>query len=348
MSQLRAETARLLAVFEATGAVRVEADILQPAAVLLDLYGEDIRARAYVTSDPLRGEQMLRPDFTVPVVQRHMAVSAEPARYTYAGPVFRYQDSATGRAAQSEQVGYEVFDRSAPAGIEAEVFGLFHRILAPLGLTASTGDVGLLRAAIDGLTTSGARKAALRRHIWRPLRFQSLLARFSQPMAQKVLGAGGQHIGLRTAQDVHERLAKLQDEATAPPIPAAEIEALTDLLAIRGKLPNALKLLQALTRRLPSIGPAVAHMAVRIKALDAAGVDVAQIGFEVAYGLTAMEYYDGFVFGFYAAKVGWPAIASGGRYDALTRVLGQGRAVPAVGGIIRPEYSLRAATGSAL
>ncbi|MGB2497090.1 MAG: ATP phosphoribosyltransferase regulatory subunit, partial [Planktomarina sp.] len=48
MSQLRAETARLLAAFEANGAVRVEADILQPADVLLDLYGEDIRARAYV------------------------------------------------------------------------------------------------------------------------------------------------------------------------------------------------------------------------------------------------------------------------------------------------------------
>ena len=49
MSHLRAESARLLAVFEATGAVRVEEDILQQADVLLDLYGEDIRARAYVT-----------------------------------------------------------------------------------------------------------------------------------------------------------------------------------------------------------------------------------------------------------------------------------------------------------
>jgi len=86
-------------------------------------------------------------------------------------------------------------------------------------------------------------------------------------------------------------------------------------------------------------------VATRINACDAAGVDVAHIGFEAAYGLTAMEYYDGFVFGFYAAERGWPAIASGGRYDALTRVLGQGRAVPAVGGIIRPEYSLRAAMG---
>ncbi|MEM1067242.1 MAG: ATP phosphoribosyltransferase regulatory subunit, partial [Pseudomonadota bacterium] len=59
--------ARLLAAFEAAGAARVETDILQPADVLLDLYGEDVRGRAFVTQDPSRGEMMLRPDFTVPV-----------------------------------------------------------------------------------------------------------------------------------------------------------------------------------------------------------------------------------------------------------------------------------------
>ena len=31
-----------------------------------------------------------------------------------------------------------------------------------------------------------------------------------------------------------------------------------------------------------------------------------------------------------------PPVASGGRYDALTAQLGAGRAIPAVGGIIRP------------
>ncbi len=42
----RVEAARLVAAFRAAGAVEVEADILQPAEVLLDLYGEDIaRAR---------------------------------------------------------------------------------------------------------------------------------------------------------------------------------------------------------------------------------------------------------------------------------------------------------------
>ena len=47
-------------LFQQAGAATVQAAILQPAETLLDLYGEDIRARAYVTSDPLRGEQMLR------------------------------------------------------------------------------------------------------------------------------------------------------------------------------------------------------------------------------------------------------------------------------------------------
>ena len=77
---IRAEAERLYAAFLAAGAVPVDTDILQPAETLLDLYGEDIRARAYVTHDPLRGEMMLRPDFTVPVVQAHMAHGADPAR----------------------------------------------------------------------------------------------------------------------------------------------------------------------------------------------------------------------------------------------------------------------------
>ena len=71
---IRAEGERLMAGFVAAGAVPVEADILQPAGTLLDLYGEDIRARAYVTDDPVRGEMMLRPDFTVPVVQAQFRV----------------------------------------------------------------------------------------------------------------------------------------------------------------------------------------------------------------------------------------------------------------------------------
>uniref|UniRef100_UPI00399B57B5 ATP phosphoribosyltransferase regulatory subunit n=1 Tax=Roseovarius halophilus (ex Wu et al. 2025) TaxID=3376060 RepID=UPI00399B57B5 len=175
----RAEAARLRGLFEAAGAQPVETAILQPAEVLLDLYGEDIRARAYVTSDALRGEQMLRPDFTVPVVQMHMAQGAEPARYTYAGEVFRRQEDDPDRANEYLQTGFEVFARDAPEAADAEVFALVWDILKPLGLRAATGDIGILLAAVEALHTTERRKAALRRHIWRPRRFRALVDRFA-------------------------------------------------------------------------------------------------------------------------------------------------------------------------
>ena len=72
--------------------------------------------------------------------------------------------------------------------------------------------------------------------------------------------------------------------------------------------------------------------------MDALGIDVDALAFEAEFGRTTLEYYDGFVFGAVArGRPDLPPVASGGRYDALTRVLGGGRSLPAVGGILRPE-----------
>lgn len=142
---------RLLAAFRDAGAVEIAPDILLPAETLLDLYGEDIRARAYVTQDPVRAEMMLRPDFTVPVVQAHMENGAEPARYCYLGEVFRKQDTAqpspdNPRDNEYLQCGFELFSRHP--GADAEVFALFHRLLSPHRLSAETGDMGLVLDAV--------------------------------------------------------------------------------------------------------------------------------------------------------------------------------------------------------
>jgi ATP phosphoribosyltransferase regulatory subunit len=77
-------------------------------------------------------------------------------------------------------------------------------------------------------------------------------------------------------------------------------------------------------------------MEARLDALAQAGIDIGTLAFEASHGRTTLEYYDGFVFSFHAANPDLPPVASGGRYDALTEVLGQGRSIPAVGGIIRP------------
>ncbi|MET4101573.1 ATP phosphoribosyltransferase regulatory subunit [Roseovarius sp. MBR-78] len=347
-----AEALRLRGLFEAAGALPVETAILQPAELLLDLYGEDIRARAYVTSDTLRGEQMLRPDFTVPVVQMHMTHGAEPARYTYAGEVFRRQEEDARRANEYIQVGFEIFARETPEAADAEVFALFCDILRPLGLRAATGDIGILMAAVGGLRTTGARKAALMRHIWRPRRFRALIERYAGrvpvPEARAALlaardpMAGAEPlIGLRGPDEIAARINALREDAAAGPLSGTEVDLLDALLAVRETSDNALEHLRDIAVDLPAILPAVERLARRLDALTARGLDVTQLDFEASYGRTQMEYYDGFVFGFYAERrPDLPPVATGGRYDALTRRLGQGREIPAVGGVIRPGLVL--------
>ncbi len=344
----RATGQRLLAAFRAAGATEVEADILQPAEVLLDLYGEDIRARAFVTQDPLRGEMMLRPDFTVPVVQMHMANGADPARYCYFGEVFRKQEHRGPRAPEYFQVGYEVFARDDAPAADAEVFALFAGLLAPLGLRAAIGDIGILMAAVQGLNTLASRKAALLRHIWRPRRFHALLDRFggkapvpaarADMLARAAAETGAPWIGLRSRAEMQARLAALAEDAAAPPIAAAEVALLDALFDLAAPAPEALARLQDLAREMPAIAASVAGLARRLEAMAARGVDVAALAFEASHGRSTMEYYDGFVFTFRAGDPALPPVASGGRYDALTQVLGRsgGRSIPAVGGVIRP------------
>ncbi|MGL4235022.1 ATP phosphoribosyltransferase regulatory subunit [Tabrizicola sp.] len=353
---IRAEGQRFLQAFLRAGAVPVETDLLQPAETLLDLYGEDIRARAYVTHDPVRGEMMLRPDFTVPVVQAHMAHGAEPARYAYLGEVFRKQDRRSGRASEYMQAGYEVFDRSAPEVADAEVFALFAGLLADLKLRPVTGDIGILMAAVRGLDTSDRRKAALLRHVWRPKRFKSLLDRFAgrapvpaarvQLLERLTVGSpaqlieeAGTFVGLRSADEIAARAEALVADAGTPPIKATEAALLYDLLGLEAPAAAALTHLRGITPMLPAIEPAVDRFAARLEALAMRGADVERLAFEASHGRTSLEYYDGFVFSFHAEAL--PPVASGGRYDALTKVLGAGASIPAVGGVIWPELVAR-------
>lgn len=352
-SEILARAQRLRMTFETAGAQVVEPPLLQSAETLLDLYGEDIRARAYVTSDALRGEQMLRPDFTLPVVEMHMRQGAEPARYTYSGEVFRRQEHDADRANEYVQVGYEVFDRENSAAADAEVFALIAMQMRALPVRAACGDIGILLAAVQGLKTSELRKEALMRHIWRPRRFKALLDRFSGRTAvpehrQKLLSTEGPisasapEIGKRRAADIDDRVEALRADAALAPISENEIAALETLLSVRETIPFAVEQLRDVAVDLPSILPALNQLDARVAALRARGIDVDTLEFEASYGRTSMEYYDGFVFGFYASqRPDLPAIATGGRYDALTRHLGQGGEIPAVGGVIRPDLMLQ-------
>lgn len=349
---LRAQTLAtdLRDAFCAQGAIRVEPAILQSAETLLDLYGEDIRARAYVTADPARGELMLRPDFTVPVALDHMSRGPGQAQYTYAGPVFRRQESDPARASEYLQVGLEAFGDPDPVAADAQVFALFSDLLAPWALTPVTGDIGILSAAVAGLPLRPRQRVALMRHLWRPRRFRDLLDRFAgktppPPGRAALLAADDPFenaapvIGLRSRREIEARLAALRAAAEEPPLDAGYLALIDAILAVRAPLSDAIERLSDIAVDLPALEPAVQRLSARRDALSARGIAADGLRFEASYGRTSMEYYDGFVFGFVTEdRPDLPPLASGGRYDALTERLSAGGApVAAVGGVIRPD-----------
>ncbi|TKA97689.1 ATP phosphoribosyltransferase regulatory subunit, partial [Cereibacter changlensis] len=130
--------------------------------------------------------------------------------------------------------------------------------------------------------------------------------------------------------------AALIEDAEAAPISGAEAGMLDELLTLEDTAAAALDRLRTIAAEMPAIATSVDRFARRLGALEARGMDAATLPFAASHGQSTLEYYDGFVFSFHAANPALPPVATGGRYDALTAVLGQGRSIPAVGGVIRP------------
>ena len=75
-SQPDARAEALVGAYERAGYRRIAPPILQPAEPFLDLSGEDIRKRMYLTADADGRELCLRPDLTIPVSRDYLASQA--------------------------------------------------------------------------------------------------------------------------------------------------------------------------------------------------------------------------------------------------------------------------------
>src|SRR5882672_3444735 len=113
----------LLAHFERAGYARAAPDLMQPAEPFLDLSGEDIRRRMYLTTDADGRELCLRPDLTIPVACDYLAsTQAGSARgFCYLGPVYRDRGTLP---AEIFQAGIESFGRPDKAAADAEMLAL--------------------------------------------------------------------------------------------------------------------------------------------------------------------------------------------------------------------------------
>jgi ATP phosphoribosyltransferase regulatory subunit len=365
-SVLDALTADLTARFSATGNDLVTVPHLFPGDMLLDLYGEDLRGRAFMVQDGAhRPELCLRPDFTVPVVLEHRVRGWETAAgYVCAGNVFRKQAQPGERPAEYLQVGVERIGFQDRLAEDADVFTWMVHALKAHGIEhpqATIGDLAIVFALLDAIEMPERRRADLRRHVWRPDRFQALLKRFqAEPPASETridllnaadLTAAAQSrmfearepIGARTPGDVIARLDRLQAAADDPAMPAEDARLIADLLAIRCPVRDAPDALQSVLAPVTNAMTGVLEMfGKRLEMIAAAGVDLDLIAFDAAFG-RSLEYYDGFVFELrMVGKDALPPLAAGGRYDAMTRQLGAPQAIPAVGAMIRPEAVIEA------
>lgn len=342
----------LTALFEREGHARVEPPVLQPADVFVDLSGEDIRRRMFVTQDAAGAELCLRPEYTIPVGRHHLASrTREPASYAYHGPVFRLR---TGETGEFLQAGIESIGRTDAAAADAEVLGLALDGLAGLGVprpTVRLGDMGLLDALLGALRASPALKRRILRALaaGRPLdglldaegpptEHAGLLAAIEgqAPQAAKafvedvIAIAGISRVGGRSAGDIAERF--LARAANRTGLPAQAREVLQAYLAVQGDPDGAARRVRALAAEAGlDLSPALDAFEERTGFMAARGLEIASFSFAAGFARN-LDYYTGFIFELHdPARPEAKPLVGGGRYDRLLQHLGSPEPVPAVG-----------------
>src|SRR6202011_4290070 len=172
----------------AAGFSRIEPAILQPASVFLDMSGEDIRGRLYLTADADGAELCLRPDYTIPVCLAYLASpqSGREAQYSYLGPVFRARPGQSGESVQS---GLESYGRSDVEAADAEIFAVAMEAAQAAGagaLKVRLGDAHLFDRVLRALDLPDVWLRRLRRGLAQGRPLEAILTE------NGAAGAGGQ------------------------------------------------------------------------------------------------------------------------------------------------------------
>ncbi len=351
----------LVASYARAGYARVAPAILQPAEPFLDLSGEDIRKRMYLTTAPGGGEFCLRPDLTIPVSRDYLASPAagQPANFCYLGPVFRHRVDSP---AEFLQAGIESFGRPDKAAADAEMLSLGLEATAGYGLASPdirTGDVALFAALVAGLELPLAWKRRLIKDFNRKTNLAQDLDRLvlggnnARPEYQGVLAAlagsdpKGAHalvtdllsiaginaVGGRSVAEIADRFLEQSALGASAKLPQEVRGLIERFLAVQGDPDEAAAELRALTgeaNMTAALSPALDLLESRTGFLAARGIDTKRVRFATSFG-RGFDYYTGFVFELTdPARTGDPLVA-GGRYDGLLTRLGASEPIAAVG-----------------
>ncbi|UES52565.1 ATP phosphoribosyltransferase regulatory subunit [Roseibium aggregatum] len=353
----------VLGLFKAAGHDEVSPPILQPADVFLDLTGEDIRRRLYLTSGTDGLDLCLRPDFTIPVCRHHLAQEAVklPAAYCYNGPVFRQRPDGLG---EIPQLGAESLGRSDTAEADADLLALSVKALEEFGLSdivIRIGDETLFAAVLEGLDLPTVWRRRLRDLFGETDRLTAAITRMAgasssdddsrdvrlgflsalegadpeaaHAVVEDLLSiAGISAVGGRTPSEIADRFLEQAALASGARGHDKAAETLSAYLALKADGASAAGMLRDFSRDFGlGLDTPIAAFEQRLAALEAKGIDPARLTFAAEFG-RRLDYYSGFVFEIHAVNppVEGPLVG-GGRYDKLVTLLGAEDDVPAIG-----------------
>jgi ATP phosphoribosyltransferase regulatory subunit len=357
MTRFPALAPDILALFAARGAGAIEVPMLQPADPFLDIAGEDLRRRIFLTESETGETLCLRPEFTIPVCLDHIANrAATPRRYAYLGEVFRQRRE--GGDSEFFQAGIEDLGDPAIAESDARSVADAHALLAMAlpgaTLSVTLGDQTLFEAVLAALGLPRGWQKRLARAFGSAEMIAAALADLASPPAGRalageanLLAASGDRAALaafiegemheaglspsagRTPDEIARRLIE-KAELSRLRLTGEQFEALKAFLAIHVPLSDAADALAGFAARSGiALGGALDLFSARAEAIAGHGLSGDMVSYDAAFG-RPLDYYTGMVFEI--ALPGNPRpLVGGGRYDRLLTLLGADKPIPGVG-----------------
>jgi ATP phosphoribosyltransferase regulatory subunit len=346
----------LARVLEALEAPRVDIPVIQPAEPFLDMAGEDLRRRIFLTESETGESLCLRPEFTIPVCSAHIAENvATPRRYSYLGQVFRQRREGGNEFYQAgvEDLG-EPDEARADARALSEARALIAQFVPGADLSVILGDQSVFEAVVAGLGLPAGWQKRLVHAFGNGQALAAMITRLANPDSSvqpdpSVAGflASGDVAGLeahieqvmqetgysthasRSPAEIAARLIGKQ-ALDSTRLSATSLDALKTFLALDVPLDRAASALADFARDADlDISGAQRAFEARLSALSARGEDLGAIRWRAAFG-RPLDYYTGLVFEISAGRDNL-VLAGGGRYDRMMTLLGAREPIPAVG-----------------
>jgi ATP phosphoribosyltransferase regulatory subunit len=346
----------LLTEFAARRTERVNTPVIQPAEPFLDMAGEDLRRRIFLTESETGANLCLRPEFTIPVCLRHIeTATGTPKRYSYLGEVFRQRREG---AHEFYQAGIEDLGDTDIAGADARAIvdatGILKALLPGGKLELTLGDQAVFEAVVRALGLPLGWQKRLIHAFGDMAHLEALLDRLARP--QPVRGLDREVTELIASGNEAELIARIDstmeetgystNASRSPTEIARRLKEKLELAETRLDGGALLLLREFLTLQLPlaeapaalagfadaadlKLGSAIALFDARLAALGNAGADLSAMAYRAAFG-RPLDYYTGLVFE--VTQAGSSAVlAGGGRFDRLLTLLGAKERIPAVG-----------------